>query len=126
MQNKSGNSSSPRIKWEVLLVGIIVTAIAIAMMFLCFFRELMVGFPLPLVAVVAYGWPFGLMAGTFSVAAIFEEFLPSYREAKEFKERQNFFKKVKSALRESRRFSDHKAAERMEDFERCFPKYRRV
>ena len=113
---KSRNSSSPRIKWEVLLVGIIVIAMAIAMMFLCFFRELMDGFPLPLVAVVAYGWPFGLMAGAFSVAAIIEEFLPSYRRHKVFK----YKTAVEAAVRKSLRSNERKV---FQDFLETHPEY---
>ena len=113
---KSRNSSSPRIKWEVLLVGIVVILMAIAMLVLCFFRELMDGFPLPLVAAVAYGWPFGLMAGTFSVAAIIEEFLPSYRRHKVFK----YQTAVKAAVRKSLRSNERKA---YQDFLEANPKY---
>lgn len=112
----SRNSSSPRVKWEVLLVGIIVIAMAITMLVLCFFRELMDGAPLPLVAAVAYGWPFGLLAGAFSVSAIIEDFLPSYRRHKVFK----YKAAVVSAVKKSLRSNERKA---YQDFLEANPKY---
>ena len=117
---KSRNSSSPRIKWEVLLVGIVVIAIAIAMLVLCFFRELMDGFPLPLVAVVAYGWPVGLFAGAFSVSAIIEDFLPSYKRYKAFKHKEEYKVAVKKTVAKSLRSNERKA---YKDFLEANPKY---
>lgn len=98
---KTRISSRPRVKWEMLLIGIVAISIAITMLVLCFFRELMHGAPLHLVAVVAYGWPFGLIAGAAGISAIVEEFLPSCIRYNSFKQQEEYKAAVNAAVKKS-------------------------
>jgi len=123
---KSRNSSSPRVKWEILILGLMTVVIALALVVLNFCRDSLTDAHLFVAVLAAYGWMFGLFVAMLGVTAIIEEFLPSYRKAKKFKKQQKFRKELKSALRESDRFSAQMAAARLKDFEEKFPKYRRV
>lgn len=125
MQQKEARiSSRPHVKWEMLLVGIVAISIAVTMLFLCFFRELMVGAPLHLVAVVAYGWPFALLAGMVGISAIAEEFLPSYRRYKTFKQQEDYKTAVKAAVRKSIRSNQRKDRALYEEFLEENPQYK--
>ena len=107
MTKKSG-TPSPRVKWEILILGLMTVVIALALVVLNFCRDSLTDAPLFVAVLAAYGWMLGLMAAALGVGAIIEDFLPSYRKAKNFKDQMNYRAAVKSAVRESIRSNERK------------------
>ena len=101
MNKKSHTSSRPHAKWGILILGLMTVVIEIALVVLNFSRDALTEAPLFVVFLAAYGWIFGALAALLGVTAIIEEFLPSYRKAKEFKALKNYRAAVKSAVRDS-------------------------